>query len=588
MLSDNAEKSKNPLKKAMRRRNAKTVQFSAPQYFEASDVDYSDEEEANEDLDSTGHIVQLGDEEQPDGDIQDTHMNDGSAMTGGRQEPVSDRVQVPHGQESAYVESSRRAQEESLSQEPVRDDLPEESGDKSKRNLARKTDSFLNDDGAETKKISLTPRLLQGDSDYSASQQHLEPRAKSSFESLDKLASADNDKAGEEKKKKEKKGMLGGFFKRKDKRARSNDNETDDARKPSGDVARGLPQLKKSSESLSQEGKPVKGDRTFQRQSSKLQKHPPSHLSPNSSPSKDNLQRGDPASVTSPVVQESSTPSTIQSPPPERIATEQRRSQEELPSVLPEPTPSPSGSRSIFTSMTNTMKPGTTPSQSQGDRDASTSPATDESRRQHDNASFSDSAKDNTVTSNEATTKPMPSRLDTAAAEARSERLSDSPIEVSPMAPWESQQSSAETQPPASLGDNISHSDRHSVSPISSPSSTAGSFAEGSESHDEEDGEINDARATSPRVDNTTPSTSRSTPTWSDASLRTYMDNDEDIRDLLIIVHDKSNVIPAGPEHPITGNLFYSEKGRLADMQANLDSMLTSWLARKNFTTSSR
>ena len=45
MLGDNPEKSKNPLKKAMRRRNAKTVQFTAPTYVEASDNDYSTEEE---------------------------------------------------------------------------------------------------------------------------------------------------------------------------------------------------------------------------------------------------------------------------------------------------------------------------------------------------------------------------------------------------------------------------------------------------------------------------------------------------------------------------------------------------------------
>lgn len=45
MLGDNPEKPKNPLKKAMRRRNGKTVQFAAPTYVEASDVDYSTEEE---------------------------------------------------------------------------------------------------------------------------------------------------------------------------------------------------------------------------------------------------------------------------------------------------------------------------------------------------------------------------------------------------------------------------------------------------------------------------------------------------------------------------------------------------------------
>jgi hypothetical protein len=45
MLGDNPEKSRNPLKKAMRRRNAKTVTFSEPTYFEASENDYSTEEE---------------------------------------------------------------------------------------------------------------------------------------------------------------------------------------------------------------------------------------------------------------------------------------------------------------------------------------------------------------------------------------------------------------------------------------------------------------------------------------------------------------------------------------------------------------
>ena len=51
MLGDNPEKSKNPLKKAMRRRNAKTVQFTAPTYYEASDVEYSSDEEGEEGAD---------------------------------------------------------------------------------------------------------------------------------------------------------------------------------------------------------------------------------------------------------------------------------------------------------------------------------------------------------------------------------------------------------------------------------------------------------------------------------------------------------------------------------------------------------
>jgi hypothetical protein len=44
MLGDTAEKSKNPLKKAMRRRNAKTVTFNPPTYYEANGIDWSDAE----------------------------------------------------------------------------------------------------------------------------------------------------------------------------------------------------------------------------------------------------------------------------------------------------------------------------------------------------------------------------------------------------------------------------------------------------------------------------------------------------------------------------------------------------------------
>lgn len=44
MLGDNNEKSKNPLKKAMRRRNAKTVNFGTPTYIDASDVEYSSDD----------------------------------------------------------------------------------------------------------------------------------------------------------------------------------------------------------------------------------------------------------------------------------------------------------------------------------------------------------------------------------------------------------------------------------------------------------------------------------------------------------------------------------------------------------------
>ena len=71
MLGDNPEKSKNPLKKAMRRRNAKTVQFSAPTYYEPSDNDYSSDDEGEDGQFS--HLTDAGGLMLKDQDAQASH-----------------------------------------------------------------------------------------------------------------------------------------------------------------------------------------------------------------------------------------------------------------------------------------------------------------------------------------------------------------------------------------------------------------------------------------------------------------------------------------------------------------------------------
>lgn len=72
MLGDSAEKSKNPLKKAMRRRNAKTVQFTAPTYVEASDYDYSsDEEEDDSEVFGNGQAHVEDEQEQDDDEVRE-------------------------------------------------------------------------------------------------------------------------------------------------------------------------------------------------------------------------------------------------------------------------------------------------------------------------------------------------------------------------------------------------------------------------------------------------------------------------------------------------------------------------------------
>jgi hypothetical protein len=129
------------------------------------------------------------------------------------------------------------------------------------------------------------------------------------------------------------------------------------------------------------------------------------------------------------------------------------------------------------------------------------------------------------------------------------------------------------------------------ISPIEPPNDLEDSFPEATKeaSHDmpedvtpiEAEHTASTSKASPSTVTTHTPSTSRSTPTWSDASLRTYMENDQDIKDLLIIVHDKSNVMPVGHDHPLMANLFHDERNKLAEMQTQLDTMLMSWISRK-------
>jgi hypothetical protein len=53
MLGDTAEKTKNPLKKAMRRRNAKTVTFTSPTYIEPSEYEYTTDDDSDDDVSLT-------------------------------------------------------------------------------------------------------------------------------------------------------------------------------------------------------------------------------------------------------------------------------------------------------------------------------------------------------------------------------------------------------------------------------------------------------------------------------------------------------------------------------------------------------
>lgn len=363
--------------------------------------------------------------------------------------------------------------------------------------------------------------------------------------------------------------MLSGLFKRKEKKGKQ-DTEIEETEKTPEESPRMSPTPKDSVEGLIQDSRPPNQSRSPQRQPSKLQKQPPLTSSPKTSPTKDAQQniaspQGSDSSYS--MVQSNSAGSTTL----RQVAPETQSIEEPQPLNIQTSTPK----APVNFPQSEQLSASTKAGEAEAPADqlekpigtaAPTTPeqnpfATEESEDEDDIPSIAKHSTENTSST------------------SGKERLSESPVHISPIESNVTNKfpSHPITRPPLMV---VTSSSKPHSATQSSPteSSSSASLVEAETPRDND--QSTDRTTTSPHA--ATPSTTRSTPSWSDASLRTYMDDDSDIRDLLIIVHDKSNVIPAGPEHPVTGQLFNAEKTRLAEMQSNLDSMLTGWLARKS------
>jgi hypothetical protein len=546
MLGDNPEKSKNPLKKAMRRRNAKTVQFAAPTYYEPSDYEYSDEEED-------------GDESQLDQGIDDNTDDDSNSQneaSGAERESQAQRdaasangIQRMTSNDSLKSDLSSNSSTKAQQQEPtaVDQNRTEEALSRSRKGVVRNTDSFFRDDTVETKKISLTPRLLRGDSESGqpAVQEVQQRQSLDTFEKV--IGTEDKSKDKDKDKKKEKKGMLSGLFKRK----KGTPQEERDER-PSEEL-RQSPQSKDSMESVTF-SKPEGGP---ERKPSKLQKTPPM-ASPKSSPTEPRAPQRD--LVAAPIATPPAPSGPAPAPPTVRKVESEPEQAEDLSSTTTQsqPTaqvnrfPSLTEKRSIFAPITTALK-----------SNASANPETSSpvkpiySKRAKERFAIDDSGSEEDGPTPKAEDQDRKSISPLTDGQDESLR-SDSAIRVSPI------ESTSLTTDQSQGEANM----RSTPLPIET-------------SHTESEGTASTSKP-SPSTATHTPSTSRSTPTWSDASLRSYMENDQDIKDLLIIVHDKSNVTPVGADHPLMSNLFSNERSKLAEMQSQLDSMLMSWMGKKN------
>lgn len=121
MLGDSPEKSKNPLKKAMRRRNAKTVQFAPPTFFEPPHAEYSTEDEGESDAEYNIHPEENTDLRDGDQDVESNEVatvEPSNPRTQGNDVAVLDEVQgsgdSQGGDEQRTTIDSERTSDENL------------------------------------------------------------------------------------------------------------------------------------------------------------------------------------------------------------------------------------------------------------------------------------------------------------------------------------------------------------------------------------------------------------------------------------------------------------------------------------------
>lgn len=606
MLGDQADKAKNPIKTAIRRKKAKNVSFAAPTYVDYSDFDYDTEEEEAE-----GEL--LAQQQQQQQQQAQTQASTGNQASDADKEKVDETAKVaplkPRAQKSVQLVEAAKSDEQSAAAAGkltgrTSEEIFETNGVEGPKKKADGTvrDSFFKDDTVETKKITLTPNLLRDDGTTRASSDSLDRAVKQrpSFDKLDKELREDK-KKGKDKKDKDKKGGFRSLFSRKDKKHRGDEDE-DSLGKRSMEA--GTEAGERASEDVDAAG--------VQRNTSKLQKQQ-ARVEPSLSRKTGPVAReaaggggGGGGMDLSTFLNEDKLSNVSNVPPasmrivdPDADLFEDDDSEPELDEAVR------SASIDDYNKQ-KTSKQALTRSQSADDKPSKTTKA--KSRMQiedsdSDEKSLEDSAaqpapsREQAPVQAESRPRPQPEperepqsqpqpqpqakpqpepqqqvkaqrptlpgtfpdsyttvqsteststiTAEKAAAPARSaERLSESPVQVSPITP-------SESHPPALTGDNSDQED-HS-SPVSSPSP---------ELIDRE--EINGAHRNQDSITTSTSTTTVSA--WNDTSLRAFFDSGSDIRDLLVVVYDKNDVEPVGPDHPVAGALFKEQNAKLAEI----------------------
>ncbi|KAK0943308.1 protein phosphatase regulator [Friedmanniomyces endolithicus] len=617
MLSDNSEKSRNPLNKVLRRRNAKTVQFAAPTYVEASDYDYSTDEDEQAMIDPyQTAAVATAPVAEP---LQKVHTEEAAAAET-RAEDGEERAGTPNrgsfDREQAATHTPS-IDEPQLSPKLV--DKTEAAPLKSKK--GRNRDSFLKDE-TETRKITLTPGLLREDS-VSLKSVSSESTRNGSTENLVKTTSPPDQAAKkdskEKKKEKPKGGMLSGLFKskKKEKKPREDAGAGSDVEKPSLEMKR----------AESPRGRPANGNGG----SVPLEKGPAGvtgmvpDVQTKAPPSRGKLQKQPPSQTSSPVretakqrgafvaeLQGSEVAHEMASGQEAKFTDVSRRPEEEIGQQQQQR----EGAGALST-IKDMLSPNTS---------ADGKPQKVKRTNQRMELDDFDSADEEGHSPNPFVEQEELRQRDGGGAK---ERLSESPVEITP-GTFMNMHGTEIVHIPTPGGDEEEEED-----PMESLTSSP-AIVEHPVEHEHGRGDMHDeeeddddatptalaSRSPQPAPITSTTETTPHKPTvlptrelsgdhsstttadssqllsptshypsttpninqlaWSDSSLRAWLDDGTELRDMLTMIHAKpGDVEPVGPEHPMMAGLYVEQRKGVEKMMGELDGLLSGYLERK-------
>ncbi|CAF3511377.1 unnamed protein product [Fusarium graminearum] len=573
MLGDTAEKKAQTFKSPIRF-GRKTVTFTSPTYHDYTEIDdYSSDEEDIDNL-FAGSTTNIKQEQQKDQkketrDPTISIVEDDSSEESARVEPLKPRL-TKDGK--AATETSKvdtvEEEDEGRDSEEMLFDSKAEGPSRSRNGTVRNTDSFFRDETVETKKITLTPNLLRDDNPSRASQDSTkDSKSRASLDKLDKELMSDKEKKkiqDKGRKEKDKKpSAIRSFFSRKD-RKKSVDEDDESFGKRSIDIV----SEPRDSESIEEVASP---ERQPQRSTSRLQKQiPRNETSPGKNEQSSTMELAA-------YLAESRVNDVSNVPPASmRIVNPETKETHEVPSNTHV---AGNGSRVRASSAaaqhddTRALAKALGRSSSTGDEPKTTKTTKPRPLMDVDELSSSDDESVSQPTSRttpeqgvekktegglrpqlpgafpdsfDASTRQVPT---TAEAEEQQSRLSESPVHVSHV---------DGTRPPALEIDTSSQEGRSS-SEVPSP-------------------ELGPGDKTSK---DSSPTRSAKEPGWDDEKLRAFFDDGEHVRDLLMVVYDKTDVEPVGKDHPVVSGMFREQNAKLAEITTQLDNMLGDWLARK-------